>query len=179
MLDPAVGLLLVATFALLFGSAAVHKLRDWRRFDEIFAAYGLVPAISRWRLSWLVPALELAVAVGLLADVSRPYAVFAGCVLLVAYASAIGINLRRGRRDLACGCGGPDERRPIAPWMVWRNVVLALGLVSTLVPWTGRTLVFMDAVTVIFGLLTLALIYLCIDQLMGYVQRATHLRGSR
>ena len=184
LLDPAVGLLLVATFALLFGSAAVHKLRDWRRFDEIFAAYGMVPAISHWRLSWLVPALELAVAVGLLADVSRPYAVFVGCMLLLAYAAAIGINLKRGRRDLACGCGGPDERRPIALWMVWRNIVLALGLASTLVQWTGRPLVFTDAVTVTFGLGTFALIYLCIDQLMGYVQRAArhrpaHLRGSR
>jgi hypothetical protein len=179
MLDPAVGLLLVASFALLFGSAALHKLRDWRMFDEIFAAYGVVPAISRWRLSWLVPALELAVAVGLLADVSRPYAVFEGCVLLLAYAAAIGINLRRGRRDLACGCGGPDERRAIASWMVWRNIVLAAGLASTLVPWTERTLGFTDAVTVMFGLLTLALVYLCIDQLMGYVQRAAHLRGSR
>src|SRR5580704_9206752 len=160
MLDPAVGLLLVATFALLFGSAAVHKLRDWRRFDEIFSAYGVVPAVARWRLSWLVPAVELAVAVGLLVDASRLYAVVVGSVLLLAYASAIGINLRRGRRDLACGCGGPDERRPIAPWMVWRNIVLALGLASTLVQWTGRPLVLTDAVTVTFGLGTLALIYL-------------------
>jgi uncharacterized membrane protein YphA (DoxX/SURF4 family) len=189
MLDPAIGLLLVAAFALLFGSAAVHKLRDWRRFDEIFSAYGVVPVLARWRLSWLVPGLELAVAVSLLADVTRPYAVFVGFMLLLAYAAAIGINLKRGRRDLACGCGGPDERRPIAPWMVWRNIVLALGLASTLMQWTGRPLVFTDAVTVTFGLGTLALIYLCIDQLMGYVQRAArdgpardgpaHLRGSR
>jgi Methylamine utilisation protein MauE len=179
MLDPAVGLLLVATVALLFASAGVHKLRDLRRFDEIFAAYGVLPAVSRWRLSWLVPVLELAVAVGLSVDGSRLYAALAGSVLLLAYAAAIGINLRRGRRDLACGCGGPDERRPIAPWMVWRNVLIALGLLCALVPWTTRALGFTDAVTVIFGLLTLALIYLCIDQLMGYVQRAAHLRGSR
>jgi uncharacterized membrane protein len=179
MLDPAVGLLMVATVALLFGSAGVHKLRDLRQFDEIFAAYGVVPWISRWHLSWLVPVLELGVTAGLLIDASRLYAVVVGITLLLAYASAIGINLRRGRRDLACGCGGPDERRPIAPWMVWRNVVLALGLATTLVPWTERPLGFTDGVTVTFGLLTLALIYLCIDQLMGYVQRAAHLRGSR
>ena len=179
MLDPAVGLLLIATVALLFASAGVHKLRDLRRFDEIFAAYGVLPAVSRWRLSWLVPVLELAVAVGLSIDGSRLYAALAGIVLLLAYASAIGINLRRGRRDLACGCGGPDERRPIAPWMVWRNVIIALALVCALAPWTRRALGFTDAVTVVFGLLTLALIYLCIDQLMGYVQRAAHLRGSR
>jgi hypothetical protein len=179
ILDPAVGLLLVATIALLFASAGLHKLRDVRRFAEIFAAYGVATAVSRWRLSWMVPVLELAVAVGLLFEGARLYAALAGIVLLLAYASAIRINLRRGRRDLACGCGGPDERRPIALWMVWRNIFIALILVCALAPWGTRPLGFIDAVTVVFGLLTLALIYLCFDQLMGYVQRAAHLRGSR
>jgi hypothetical protein len=179
MLDPAVGLLLVATVALLFGSAGVHKFRDLRRFDEIFAAYGVVPAVSRLRLSWVVPVLELAVAVGLLFDGSRLYAALAGIVLLLSYASAIRINLARGRRDLACGCGGPNDRTPIAVWMVWRNIIIALVLVCGLAPWGARPLGFTDAVTVVFGVLTLALVYLCIDQLMGYVQRAAHLRGSR
>ena len=163
----------------MFGSAGVHKLRDLQRFDEIFAAYGVVPAVSRLRLSWVVPVLELSVAVGLLSDRLRLYAALAGIVLLLSYAAAILINLRRGRRDLACGCGGPNDRRPIAPWMVWRNSLVALALVCALAPWGTRPLGFTDAVTVIFGLLTIALLYLCIDQLMGYVQRAAHLRGSR
>jgi uncharacterized membrane protein len=179
MMDPAVGLLLVATVALLFASAGVHKLRDLQRFEEIFAAYGVATVVSRWRLSWMVPVLELAAAVGLLIEGTRAYAALAGIVLLLAYASAIGINLARGRRDLACGCGGPDERRPIAVWMVWRNIFISCVLVCALAPWGGRPLGFTDGVTVVFGLLTLALIYLCFDQLMGYVQRAAHLRGSR
>ena len=184
ILDPAVGLLLAATVALLFASAGLHKLRDLRRFEEIFAAYGVATVVSRWRLSWMVPVLEVAVAVGLLVEETRLYAALAGIVLLLAYASAILINLRRGRRDLACGCGGPDERRPIANWMVWRNSFIALVLVCALAPWGTRPLGLTDAVTVVFGLLTLALIYLCFDQLMGYVQRAArngpaHLRGSR
>jgi hypothetical protein len=179
MLDPAIGLLMVAAVALLFASASAHKLRDLKKFDEIFSAYGVLGAVARWRLSWLVPVLELAVAVGLLFDVSRPYAATVGTVLLLAYAAAITVNLRRGRRDLACGCGGPDERRPIAPWMVWRNVLVALILAAALAPWTARPLSFTDVITLTFGLLTLALIYLCVDQLMGYMQRAAQLRGSR
>ena len=178
-LDPAIGLLLVAVVALLFGSAAVHKLRDLRRFEEIFAAYGVASTVSRWRLAWLVPVLELGTALGLLFDVTRPYAAALGALLLVSYALAIGINLRRGRRDLACGCGGPDERRPIASWMVWRNVLIALVALSTLAPWSARPLGLTDAVTVVFGLITLALIYLCVDQLMGYLQRVAQLRGIR
>jgi Methylamine utilisation protein MauE len=179
MLDPAVGLLLVAVVVLLFGSAALHKLRDLKRFDEIFAAYTVLSVIARWHLAWVVPVLELATALGLLFEVTRPYAAALGALLLLSYAVAIGINLRRGRRDLACGCGGPDERRPIAPWMVWRNVVIALVVLSTLAPWSARSLGFTDAVTVVFGLLTLALVYLCVDQLMGYRQRVAQLRGIR
>ena len=177
MLDPAIGLLLAAAVALLFASASAHKLRDLGRFDEIFVAYGVLT--PRWYLSRAIPLLELAVAAGLLFDTSRPYAGGVGIVLLSIYATAIAINLKRGRRDLACGCGGPDERRPIAPWMVWRNIVLALVLAIALAPWTSRPLNFTDAVTVIFGVLTLALIYLCIDTMMGYLQRAAQFRGSR
>lgn len=178
-MDPAIGLLLVAAIALLFATAGVHKLRDLSRFEEIFSAYGLLGALTRWHLSWVIPVLELAVAAGLFLDASRPYAAVVGILLMAAYGTAIAINLGRGRRDLACGCGGPDDRRPIAPWMVWRNFVIGLALASILAPWTTRSLNFTDGVTVLFGLLTLALIYLCVDQLMSYLQRSAAYRGSR
>jgi hypothetical protein len=179
MLDPAIGLLLVAAVALLFASASAHKLRDLKQFDEIFTAYGLATSLARWRLSRAIPILELAVAGGLVFDSSRPYAAAAGIALLSTYAVAIGINLKRGRRDLACGCGGPDDKRPIAAWMVWRNVSIAVVLAVALAPWTARPLNLTDAVTVVFGLLTLSLIYLCVDQLMTYMHRASEFRGSR
>jgi hypothetical protein len=180
MLDPAVGLLVTATLALLFGSAGFHKLRDLKRFEEIFSAYGVLAVVARLRLSWLVPVLELAVAVGLLFDRTRMTAAASGALLLLVYAAAIGVNLQRGRRDLACGCGGPNDRSPIAPWMVGRNAALALLLLGCAwVPWTSRPLVFTDAVTVVFGLATLALVYLCVDQMMSYLQRVARFRGSR
>jgi len=179
MLDPAIGLLLIAALALLFVSAGLHKLRDLRRFDAIFAAYDLLPVLAYRRLSWAIPAAELAVAGGLLFEDSRPFAAAVGIALLLVYALAIGVNLKRGRRDLACGCGGPDERRPIARWMVWRNILLAAALASTFAPWTPRAFDFTDGVTVSFGLATLALVYLCVDQLMGYLQRAAQPGGSR
>jgi len=179
MLDPAIGLLLAAAIALLFASASAHKLRDLKRFEEIFSAYGLLTGVARLRMSWSIPVLELAVAGGLLFDESRPYAAAVGIVLLLTYGAAIAVNLMRGRRDLACGCGGPDERRPIAAWMVWRNILVASCLAATFVPSTTRPLNFTDAVTVVFGVLTVALIYLCVDQLMGYLQRSAPFRGLR
>src|SRR5471030_2925587 len=55
VLDPAVGILIDACLALLFAGAGIHKLRDLKRFEEIFSAYGLMPVIARVSISWLVP----------------------------------------------------------------------------------------------------------------------------
>ncbi len=180
MLDPVVGVLIVGCIAILLASAGAHKLRDLRRFDEIFAAYGVIPGIAKLRLSRLLPILEIGLAVGILVNESRPFAGVAVIALVLGYAAAIEINLRRGRRDLACGCGGPDDRRPIAPWMVWRNIVVSVAAALSLFPWSARPLGPMDGVTIIFGLMTVSLLYLCVDLLLGDVARRTaQLRGGR
>jgi uncharacterized membrane protein YphA (DoxX/SURF4 family) len=171
-LDPAVAALVLFCAALLFAGAAVHKFRDLHRFDEIFAAYGLLPASAGRRFSRAVPVLEVLVAVGLLLDPVHPAASAVGIVLLLAYAAAIAANLLRGRRDLACGCGGPNDRRPIAPWMVWRNILLAGLLGSSMLPTSQRTLELTDALTIGFGTAACALVYLCLDRLLGNAGRA-------
>src|SRR3979409_2598462 len=110
MIDPAIGAMLAGALALLFVSAALNKLRSLQRFAEVFRAYRLLPD-GVARLSWLVARPQWPGAGGgLLARRSRDGASAAGAALLVAYAAAIAINLQRGRRDLACGCGGPHER---------------------------------------------------------------------
>jgi methylamine dehydrogenase accessory protein MauD len=60
--------------------------------------------------------------------------------LLIAYAAALGVNLIRGRRELDCGCGMSGNRRPIAAWMVWRNLFVALALGIAVLPWAARPL---------------------------------------
>src|SRR5262249_50475659 len=134
MLDPAVGALLAGAFALLFASAAFHKLLDLGPFAAAFRAYEVVPP-ALGALSLLVPLLELAIAAALLATRSRSGAAAAGAALLLAYAAAIAINLGRGRRDLDCGCGGPRERRPIGAWMGWRKVLPPAMLPALPLPW--------------------------------------------
>lgn len=179
MIDPALGALLAGAFALLFASAAFHKLRSPRRFAELFRAYRLLPA-GLTRLWWLVPVIELMTGAGLLASASRAGACTTGAALLLGYAAAMAVNLNRGRRDLACGCGGPDERRAIAEWMVWRNVMLAALLGAMLLPWGARPLAAADALTVGAGTVVAALLYMSLDQLLGRVAPATALlRGPR
>jgi Methylamine utilisation protein MauE len=178
MIDPAVGALLAGAFALLFASAALHKFADLGRFAEVFRAYAVVPAALA-RFAALVPLLELTVAVALLAGSSRAGAAAAGAALLLVYASAIAINLGRGRRDLSCGCGGPNDRRPIAAWMVWRNLILAAALAVTLLPWTQRAMGAADALTIGAGTAVAALLYMSLDTLLGRVTpRAAAWRGS-
>jgi uncharacterized membrane protein YphA (DoxX/SURF4 family) len=179
MIDPAIGALLAGAFALLFVSAALHKLLDLARFAEVFRAYAVVPAPLA-RLAPLVPLLELTVGAALLAGGSRPGAAAAGAALLVVYASAIGINLGRGRRDLTCGCGGPNDRRPIAAWMVWRNLLLA-GLLSLAhLPWAQRPMGAADALTIGAGTAVAALLYMSLDGLLGRIgPKAAVWRGAR
>jgi Methylamine utilisation protein MauE len=172
-IDPTIAILVVACTVLLFAAAALHKLRDLRRFDEIFAAYGILPLPLQRPASRAVPLAEAAVAAALSFEGSRTTAAFVGIALLLAYAGAIAVNLRRGRRDLACGCGGPDDRRPIAGWMVWRNIGIAALLAASMLPWSPRALVVTDAVTIGFGTATCALIYLCLDRLLGRSGRMT------
>jgi hypothetical protein len=167
MLDPGIGSLIVAGFVVLFASAAFHKLRDLRQFEAAFAAYRLLRLPLRSPVSRILPCLECLVAAGLLVPDLRGYAGALAVGLLAVYAAAIGINLRRGRRDLACGCGGSGEERPIAWWMVWRNGVLALLLAIAMAPWGARALLPIDWLTIGLALTTLVLCYLSLDRLLG------------
>jgi hypothetical protein len=179
MLDPAVGVLLIGCFALLFASSALHKLRNLPHFTEVLRAYRLLPG-GAVRLAPLVPLAELSVAAALLPAVARQPAALAGVTLLCVYAAAIAVNLGRGRTDLACGCGGPDEARPIALWMVVRNLALALLLSGTLVSWQRRALLPTDTLTVGGGIAVATLLYVCVDRLLGRVApRTAAMRSAR
>jgi hypothetical protein len=178
--DPAIAILIVASLSLLLAGAATAKLRDFRNFEEIFAAYEMLPASMNSPAARAIPWVELGLAIGLLMPAGRPYVGIAASILMLTYAASIAVNLRRGRRDLACGCGGPAERRPIAPWMVWRNCAIAGVAAISLLPWSPRELSPMDGVTVVFGLAAIALVYLCVDLLLGDVaRRSARLRGVR
>jgi hypothetical protein len=166
MIDPAVAALLAGAFALLFASAALHKLLDPARFGAAFRAYQVVPP-ALGHVSLLVPVLELAIAAALLATDSRHGAAAAGAALLLTYAVVIAINLGRGRRDLDCGCGGPRERRPIGAWMVWRNIALGGLLGLLLLPQASRALDATDALTIGAGTVVAALLYMSVDVLSG------------
>lgn len=179
MLDPIVGYLIVASFALLFGLAGVHKLRGLARFTEAFSDYRLMPAALDRPVAMAIPIVELAIALLLLWGPGRRLALFGGIGVLIAYAAGMAINLARGQRDLECGCGGGHERRTIAAWMVWRNLLLVLPLCIALWSWSSRSFDLPDILTLAGGLTVCALLYTTVDRLLGDVRpRAIILRGT-
>jgi Methylamine utilisation protein MauE len=173
VLDPAFGYLIIAGAALLFASASVRKLQDLARFTENFAAYRVLPAAWAQRLAWLVPCIEFAIAIALLWEPGRRAGAASAIAVLLAYGSAMGVNLLRGRRDLDCGCGAARDRRAIAPWMVWRNLLLAAAIGTAALPWSSRALGPTDALTFMGGLLAGVLLYAAADRLFGDVAPKT------
>jgi uncharacterized membrane protein len=167
MIDPAIGTLLAGTFALLFASAALHKVRDLAVFAEVLRAYRVLP--EGLAVAWVLPLLEGAIAAALLVPAARAAAALGGTLLLVLYALAMALNLYRGRRELSCGCGSFEERRPIAPWMLGRNVLLAGALAAVWLPWSARALEPPDLLTVGAGVALVTLLYMSADRLLGRI----------
>lgn len=169
VLDPVFGYLIVAGAAVLFASAAAHKLRGPAHFSAILTAYRLMPDAAARPLARLIPGLELAVAAALWWGPWRRAALASAIAVLLAYAYGLGLNLHRGRRDLDCGCGAIRDRRGISAWMVWRNLLLAAALGIAAQPWTTRHLNWTDYLTIAGGLAAAVALYAAVDGLLGDV----------
>lgn len=142
-------------------------------------AYRVLPNALGRRLAWLVPCLELSVAITLLWEPSQRMAVIPAIAVLIAYASGLGLNLFRGRRDLDCGCGAARDRRAIAAWMVWRNIFLAAALGIAALPWSPRSFDLIDFLTIMGGLTVGVMLYVAVDRLLGDVApKAMMLRSA-
>jgi thiol-disulfide isomerase/thioredoxin/uncharacterized membrane protein YphA (DoxX/SURF4 family) len=109
--------------AAVFAIAGAAKLRDTRKFGDSLAAFG-TPSALAMPLAWILPLLELGVAVALLAPGTAWPAAIAASGLLITFASVLAITLARGAAP-ECNCFGQLHAAPISWGMVGRNVGLA------------------------------------------------------
>ena len=109
MIDPLTVLVLSTSLALLFFTAAMHKLNSSARFRAQLAAYELVPSAILPGLARAIPLAEMAVVFLILVPITRPWAGALAAGLLASYTVAIAVNLLRGRDDIDCGCGGQPQ----------------------------------------------------------------------
>lgn len=166
-LDPIFIIASALAVAVLLASAATHKLRAPGRFARQLADYQLLPEALVRPIGRVIPLLELLIAFALLVPFSRAIAAVSAAVLIALYAAAIGINLWRGRRDIDCGCAGPDQAQPLRPILLARNAVLvALALLATSTP-IVRDLGFFDGFVTVAASAVALLIYAAADGLLA------------
>lgn len=159
MLDPLLELTIAWALAALFAAAALHKLRSWREWPGLVRNYALLPDAVAGVAAAVLPAAEALTAGALVWPAARIPGADAAVVLMLAYAAALQLNLWRGRTTLDCGCFGSRLKQGIAPWMVWRNLLLA-GLALLLrLPVDGRTLTAGDLTVAAAAVATLAFLY--------------------
>lgn len=163
--DPVFSWVIALSVAFLFAAAVTHKLRDWTRFREVVRNYqllphGLVPVVAT-----LLAALELCSVFLILPIATRPIGALLAAGLLAGYATAIAINLGRGRVNLDCGCLGMSRRQAVRWWMVGRNfTIAALAMIAGL-PTVLRELSALDGVTIVCATISLAFLYTAQDLL--------------
>lgn len=162
-LDPALhGILRLAGACLLLGTAAA-KLRDTPGFVGAVRGYQLLPRRAAPVAAAGLIAAELVIGIALLVPAFvvpglRAWPALIAAALLGLYGAAIGVNLARGRRHIDCGCGSVSNR-PLDAGLLVRNAVLMAGFAACALPSSGRSLVWLDAITVLAGVCVLALVY--------------------
>lgn len=156
--------------AWLFGTAAVHKGRNLQHYRRLMSTYlngAPVAAVAVWALAMV----ELCTALLLLFSQLRPMGLVLAILLLLAYASMMGLQLARGRADMKCGCAGPASDMTISPALIMRNLACAvlagLAMMPTITVAAGIT----GLALALFVATFTALVYLGCEQLIVNAQQ--------
>jgi hypothetical protein len=120
----------------------------------------MIPAASI-----LIVTTELVTAISLL-FLEVEYGVILGIGLLLVYASAIFLNLARGRTWMDCGCLG-SKGEGLSYWLVARNLSLLGALMIVLLPTLDRNLVWLDYFSIVFFGLAMAVTYVVMNTLLA------------
>ncbi len=164
--DPVLLWLARLGLALLFCAAALHKARDLPAFSESLRDYQILPGPLSNAGARALMAAELAGAAALLLPSADPVGALSTLALLGLYSAAIALNLARGRRHVDCGCLGPAQRQPLAPWLLVRNATLSLGALLLLLPaGAPRTVHWIDGISLLGGIALLVLLWNAAHQL--------------
>lgn len=177
--DPVTVGTLIGALALVMFAAAWHKLSEPDAFAAALSAYGLLPQRAVDAVARGLPLLEALIGACILLPATRTAALIALAALVLLYALAIGLNLVRGRRDIDCGCGG--ESHPLSWGLVSRNLVLAAAALMASRPTLERSMNWVDALTLILGVLAFYAFYLMADELLRQASRLArfgHEHGS-
>ena len=170
-LDPLILKAIAVGLGLMFVIASYHKLADAAGFRITLLEYQVMPEFAVTPASRIIPVIELALgAAWLLGHYAGGLTAVASAALLGIYATAIGINIARGRVHFDCGCGfggKRDHEQYLSGGLVVRNLVLIGAALLTLLPVKERSLTFGDWLTLVAALLAGALMFGAANQLLA------------
>jgi hypothetical protein len=153
--------IVLAAFGLMFLLDATDKALHAQRFRDTLSAYELLPAGLTGGVALLIAITEFVTGAALLGRYAVPPAALVGAFLLSLFATAMAVNLGRGRTDLECGCGTAARGQRLQWRLVARNAALAAALLGTaLTTEVAARLSVLEVLPAAFGL---ALVYLALS----------------
>jgi len=179
VIDPTLDLVVRLSLALLFSTAAFHKLRDFDSFGMILRDYRLLPqsVIRIAAVAFVV--VETLLAVMLTVGAFRTAVAMSVLGLFACYTTAISVNLVRGRRDIGCGCSGAMHKQLITWWLVFRNLLLMVAGAALAFPVRPRPWQAFDVWTVMAGVLATSYVYAASNRLISEWPAHLRIRSRR
>ena len=174
--------LLLAT---IFAFAGLGKLADAEGSRNAIKDFGVSDFFTEW-LARLLPWIELATAVALLPLATAWLGGVASLVLLLAFTSAIAINLAKGNAP-TCHCFGQWHAEPVSAKVFLRN--LALTAVAAFIVVKGRTnagasafawwgdLRPLESISLIISLITVSIIVATLNAVRHLSETVTELKA--
>ena len=178
MIDPLLLRIISLGFALLFLIAAAHKFGNREHFRASFEAYEIIPVSLSALVTKIIPPLELLLGVGWLAfglfTIEFKLVTLVSIGLLASYALAIGVNLKRGRNYIDCGCSFASSNaanadsgsQQISLGLFYRNVLLIVMAIVCTIPASDRSLQLIDFFGLLFSVIALILLYGTFNQVL-------------
>ena len=178
MIDPLLLRIISLGFALLFLIAAAHKFSNREYFRSSFEAYEIIPVSLSALVTKIIPPLELLLGVGWLAfglfAIEFKLVTFVSIGLLASYTLSIGVNLKRGRNYIDCGCSFSNSKasnadngsQQISAGLFYRNVLLVVMAIVCTIPASDRNLQLVDVFGLLFSIAALILLYETFNQIL-------------
>jgi len=153
---------LVLWIAMVFTMAAFGKLAAWGELAGVVQNFRVLPRSWALPVSFVLPPLEAAVAVGVLLPATRMAAAAGAAALFAVFGAALALNLYRGRRQIDCGCFRSGLKQLISGAAVVRNIVLTIAALLLAQSAGAATLSPLEWVMAVGAALTLMLCYLSV-----------------